>query len=331
MIRHSLLLLGIAASGVVLAADPQFVEVAAARNLNFTTSYGVDFEGIPGSEMMQRNMGNGMAVGDYDNDGDLDVYVLGQFTHTNKLFRNDLDLGAPNFTEVSAAAGVDMDGMSRAAAFADLDNDGWKDLIVVNDDDGGDVYPYSAIFRNNADGTFTNVTDTSNFRAVGPDPRRVGGRRLRRRWAARHLRHQLVPRNRGRYPAVARTERHVPQSRRVRLRGRDRPRRPQDPRPGQLPADPARLHRGFAPGSLHRHRPHVGRVLQQPRRRHLRRGHRDRRRDTHRQRHGRRRRRHRRRPRPGHLRHQHHRPPTSSSARLKATCSTSTNGTRWAT
>ena len=168
MIRRCLVLACLACAGLAHAADPQFVEVAVSRNLNFTTSYGTDFLTLPpGSEMMQRNMGNGMAIGDYDNDGDLDIYLLAQMGYPNRLFRNNLDLGTPNFTEVSAAAGVDLDGMSRTATFVDLNNDGWKDLVVVNDDDGGDVYPHSAIFRNNADGTFEDVTADSNFRATG--------------------------------------------------------------------------------------------------------------------------------------------------------------------
>ena len=152
----------------VAVSDPRFVEVAAARNLIFTTHYGAAFLSIdPLSQMMQRNMGNGLAVGDYDNDGDLDVYALAQMGYPNRLFRNDLDLGSAQFTEVSAAAGVDLDGMSRAAVFVDLDNDGWKDLVVLNDDDGGGTYPASALLRNNGDGTFDDVTAGSGFDAWG--------------------------------------------------------------------------------------------------------------------------------------------------------------------
>lgn len=168
MIRRRFVLVVLSCSVPALNAAPQFVQVAPARNLVFTTSYGTDFATLPpGSEMMQRNMGNGMAIGDYDNDGDLDIYLLGQMGHPNRLFRNNLDLGSPGFTEVSAAAGVACDGMSRTAAFVDLDNDGWKDLVVLNDDDGGDVYPGSVIFRNNTDGTFDDVTAGSNFPATG--------------------------------------------------------------------------------------------------------------------------------------------------------------------
>jgi len=167
MIRKCLFL-GVLVGSVSFGGDPQFVEVAASRNLLFTTHYGTEFDSISGSsQMMQRNIGNGMAVGDYDNDGDLDVYLLGQLDYPNRLFRNDLNLGTKTFTEVSLAAGVDSDGFSRTAAFIDLDNDGWKDLIVLSDHDGSALYPSSLIYRNNTDGTFDDVTPGSGFPASG--------------------------------------------------------------------------------------------------------------------------------------------------------------------
>ena len=55
---------------------------------------------------MQRNMGNGAAVGDFDQDGDLDVYLLGHNGFPNRLFRNDLSAGTRGFTDVTELAGV---------------------------------------------------------------------------------------------------------------------------------------------------------------------------------------------------------------------------------
>jgi len=71
--------------------------------------------------------GMGCAVADYDNDGDLDIYVtrLG----ANVLLRNN---GAGAFEDVAAAAGVDDDGFGVSAAFFDYDRDGLLDLYVVN-------------------------------------------------------------------------------------------------------------------------------------------------------------------------------------------------------
>ena len=147
---------------------PAFTDVTVAAGIDFTGSYGPVFSSVteePGITM-QRNIGNGAAVGDYDNDGDLDVYLCGQSGHSNKLLRNDLDLGLKSFTDVTVAAGVDDLGLTRMAHFVDLDNDGLLDLLVLNDDDGV-TSPRSRIFRNDGGGFFTDVTAGSNFRPIG--------------------------------------------------------------------------------------------------------------------------------------------------------------------
>lgn len=118
--------------------------------------------------------GMGVAAGDYDNDGDVDLYVtnLGR----NVLLRND---GSGNFENVAALAGVDEPGWGTSAAFLDLDRDGDLDLYVTNYiqwriDAELECYMagvrtfcppqnYKApapdhLFRNNGDGTFTNVS-----------------------------------------------------------------------------------------------------------------------------------------------------------------------------
>jgi len=69
--------------------------------------------------------GQGVAVGDYDNDGDEDLYVTGVFG--NQLYRNEAN---GRFTEVTAEAGVAGGGWSTSAAFVDYDNDGRLDLFV---------------------------------------------------------------------------------------------------------------------------------------------------------------------------------------------------------
>jgi enediyne biosynthesis protein E4 len=70
--------------------------------------------------------GMGVAVGDYDNDGQEDLYVTG-FPH-NHLYRNK---GNCTFEDVTAPAGVAASGWSSSAAFVDVDNDGLLDLIVL--------------------------------------------------------------------------------------------------------------------------------------------------------------------------------------------------------
>ncbi len=176
----TILLAGLALSGPLLA-QPQFIDATAAAGLNFTITYGTFFDEVenhpePDPErrelikILWRNMGTGAAVGDYDNDGDLDVYLLGQLGESNKLYRNNLDSGSKTFTDVTAAP-LDDTGMSRVAHFADLDNDGWLDILLLNDDqrngDGTSDYPTSKIFRNGGDGSFTDVTPGSGFDPVG--------------------------------------------------------------------------------------------------------------------------------------------------------------------
>lgn len=92
---------------------------------------------------------------DYDNDGDSDILVLRgawleqRGTHPNSLLRND---GSGRFTDVTFEAGLgDRHYPTQTAAWADYDNDGDLDLYV-----GNERFP-GQLFRNNGDGTFTDV------------------------------------------------------------------------------------------------------------------------------------------------------------------------------
>ncbi len=74
--------------------------------------------------------GMGVAVGDYDGDGDLDVYVTNY--GPNVLYRNETEAEGRRFRPVTDAAGVADDGWSTSAAFCDVDEDGYLDLYVAN-------------------------------------------------------------------------------------------------------------------------------------------------------------------------------------------------------
>jgi predicted nucleotidyltransferase len=121
----------------------------------------------------------GAAVGDYDNDGDLDLYVTG--FGPDALFRND---GAGTFTDVTALAGVSDPLWSTSAAFFDYDRDGDLDLFVANyldftladnkvceDSVGARDYcsprAYRPVpdrlYRNDGGGRFTNVTEPAGI------------------------------------------------------------------------------------------------------------------------------------------------------------------------
>jgi uncharacterized repeat protein (TIGR01451 family) len=110
------------------------------------------------------NSGNyGSIWTDYDNDGDLDLYIskcrAGVADDTdprriNMLWQND---GSNNFTEVGQQAGLKIGAQSWATDFADIDNDGDLDCFILNHD------VTSQLMENNGDGTFTEITAASNL------------------------------------------------------------------------------------------------------------------------------------------------------------------------
>ena len=75
-----------------------------------------------------RGYGMGVAAGDFDNDGWVDLYLT-KFDAPNQLFRNN---GDGTFTDVSKASGTDHRSWSVSASFVDFDRDGWLDLFVGN-------------------------------------------------------------------------------------------------------------------------------------------------------------------------------------------------------
>lgn len=113
----------------------------------------------------------GMCFGDYDRDGYLDFYVTcytpasheQTFNRLNHLYRNN---GDGTFTNVTLEAGVG-DGwrLSFQAVWLDYDMDGWPDLFVINDHSFE-----NSLYKNNGDGTFTDVSSEAGIKFAGHNP-----------------------------------------------------------------------------------------------------------------------------------------------------------------
>ena len=112
----------------------------------------------------------GADLGDYNNDGRLDVVVATFQWLPNTLYRNDDD---GFFSDITFAAGLgepSVPFLGMTAAFLDYDNDGWLDVFVSNghlDENVGDYDPATTypqqnqLFRNRGDGTFSDRSDSS--------------------------------------------------------------------------------------------------------------------------------------------------------------------------
>ncbi len=109
--------------------------------------------------MTQRTSGKGIAWGDYDNDGFVDLYItrgaVGNGSFSNTLYHNN---GNGTFTDVSAAAGVAATTDTWSAVWGDYDNDGFLDLFVTSAGPGAlGIGNANFLYHNNGNGTFTNV------------------------------------------------------------------------------------------------------------------------------------------------------------------------------
>jgi hypothetical protein len=150
-------------------APAYFIDVAGKTGLDF-----VHFNGMSGEYYFPEMAGQGGAVLDYDNDGDLDVYVIQgsmlgpgkdlkdalvkptQSFPGDRLFRNDLLVKADGsrelkFTDVTRESNINVQGYGMGVATGDYDNDGRVDLYVT-------AYGANHLLHNNGDGTFSDTT-----------------------------------------------------------------------------------------------------------------------------------------------------------------------------
>ena len=128
---------------LLLSAQPAFLEKSLELGLQHTYLNG-------------KPMGGGAAWFDYDNDGDEDIWITGG-SNQDQLFRNE---GGASFSNVSLAAGLGItDGIvTNGVLTGDLDNDGDRDVLVTTDVLWGNL-----LFRNNGDGSFTDISLSSGI------------------------------------------------------------------------------------------------------------------------------------------------------------------------
>ncbi len=181
------------AASTALAEEP-FVDQAVARGVNYTlganfTHWGSGFafadldndndpdliltgatngkialyQNNGSGQFTDRTSGSGVAastnvtavtLADYDADGDQDIFIARWQGFTNLLYRNE---GNFTFTNVSVAAGLSQEGAASGANWGDYDGDGWLDLYVSYRTLTNGETIQNKLYRNNADGTFTDV------------------------------------------------------------------------------------------------------------------------------------------------------------------------------
>jgi hypothetical protein len=158
------------------AAEEWFSDRARESGLDF-----VHFNGMTGEFYFAEVIPPGVALFDYDGDGNLDVFVaqgqmigkqaesraqlLPEVPLKSRLYRNNLTVQPDGtrmlrFTDVTDASGLVVRGYAMGAATGDFNNDGCVDLYVTN-------LERSQLFRNDCDGTFTDVSTESRAQDLG--------------------------------------------------------------------------------------------------------------------------------------------------------------------
>ena len=121
-------------------------------------------DGSSGEKYFLEPLGSGVALFDYDNDDDLDLYFVNgnslqssdtKSLHRNRLFRND----GGNFIDITDLTGVGDTGYGLGCCVGDYNNDGFVDLYVAN-------FGANILYKNNGDGTFTDAARHANIDGV---------------------------------------------------------------------------------------------------------------------------------------------------------------------
>ena len=145
-----------------LFAQPDSSQNQGVRFTDVTAELGIEFRhvnGESGKKYFIEPIGSGVALFDYDNDGDLDLYFVNgsdlpgmtsSILPTNRFYRNEGGI----FTDITNEASVGDTGYGLGCCVGDYNNDGFTDLYVTN-------YGPNVLYHNNGNGTFTDVTATA--------------------------------------------------------------------------------------------------------------------------------------------------------------------------
>jgi hypothetical protein len=134
----------------------RFTDVARGAGLREPVIYGE----VDSKTYIVEVVGCGCAFIDYDNDGWMDLLVLGGTrlsgappNATNRLYKNNRD---GTFSDVTARAGLLRTGWASGVTIGDYNNDGFPDAFIT-------YYGHNVLYRNNGDGTFSDVTESSGL------------------------------------------------------------------------------------------------------------------------------------------------------------------------
>jgi hypothetical protein len=134
----------------------KFTDVSAQAGLDAVMVYG----GVERIQFIIESMGGGCAFIDYDNDGWMDLFIVGGTRlegappgASNRLYHNNRD---GTFTDVTVQAGLWDTGWACGVCVGDYNNDGFEDLFCT-------YYGHNRLYRNNGNGTFTDVTKESGL------------------------------------------------------------------------------------------------------------------------------------------------------------------------
>ena len=158
MYAGRLLLIALLGAAPAIAGAWTFTDVTAAAGLTYQHGYAQLGQG----GLVTAWIAGGVAAGDYDGDGWVDLYVVRGDIGPNLLFHNG---GDGTFEEVGARSGVALRGNGSGPTFADFDGDGRLDLIVpgIGRYLGTRQPTPLTLFRNRGDGTFEDVTARSGI------------------------------------------------------------------------------------------------------------------------------------------------------------------------